>query len=145
MGPVTLPVAGTVYVNTPIVIYTVEGVSTYKPLLRPFWEAARSGAVSPVSSSLTLMETLVVPMRTGNDDLARAYEEFLLRADIRLLPIGTEVLREAARLRATTSLRTPDAIHVASAALATCRTFLTNDSRLRSVPGLSVVVLGDLE
>jgi predicted nucleic acid-binding protein len=63
----------------------------------------------------------------------------------RLILITVPLLREAARLRATIpSLRTPDAIHAATAPLVGCPLFATNDPGFRRVPGLPVVVLQDL-
>ena len=50
----------------------------------------------------------------------------------------------AARLRATTKLRTLGAIQAATAILAGCTLFVTNDFGFRAVPGLPVVILDDL-
>ena len=52
--------------------------------------------------------------------------------------------RTAARLRATHSLRTPDAIQMATALQAGASFFLTNDRRLRSIEGMTVLVVADL-
>ena len=63
---------------------------------------------------------------------------------MRLLPITQPILREAARLRATTKLRTPDALHAATALQAGCVLFVTNDVGFRGVASLPLVVLDDL-
>jgi predicted nucleic acid-binding protein len=47
----------------------------------------------------------------------------------------------AAELRATTGAATPDALQLATALATGCSSFLTNDRRLPSVPGLKVVKL----
>jgi predicted nucleic acid-binding protein len=44
---------------------------------------------------------------------------------MRLLPITRPILLEAARLRAATKLKTPDAIHAATAMDAGCALFVT--------------------
>jgi len=64
--------------------------------------------------------------------------------DASTIIITQDVLREAARLRATTKLKTPDAVHAATARIAGCVLFLTNDVGFRGVANLSVVILGDL-
>jgi predicted nucleic acid-binding protein len=50
-------------------------------------------------------------------------------------------LRAAAQLRAATGIKTPDALQLVAALAAGCKTFLTNDRRLPSIPGLRVVQL----
>ena len=111
MGALTLPASGLVYIDTMTLIYTVERYPAYWPLLEPLWLAAQAGTIEIVSSELTLMETMVKPLKSGNAALVKAFEQALLGTDMRLLPITQTILREAARLRATTKLKTPDAIH----------------------------------
>jgi predicted nucleic acid-binding protein len=50
-------------------------------------------------------------------------------------------LRAAAQLRAAIGVKTPDAIQLVAAIGAGCTTFVTNDRRLPSIPGLRVVEL----
>jgi predicted nucleic acid-binding protein len=54
------------------------------------------------------------------------------------------VIERAAALRAATSLKTPDAIHAATALIEECTLLVTNDALFRRVPGLNVTVLRDL-
>lgn len=90
------------------------------------------------------METLVGPLKSGDAALAHAYEQLFQQARTRLLPITHAVLREAARLRSTTKLKTPDALHLATAQGAGCALFITNDGGFRSVASLPVVILDNL-
>lgn len=61
------------------------------------------------------MEVLVLPLRNVDTSLIADYEQLLFSSEIQLIPISKSVLREAANLRATTNLKTPDAIHAATA------------------------------
>src|SRR5262249_9680277 len=106
--------------------------------------AAQAGTIEVVSSELSLMEVLVGPLKSGNTILVTAFEQALLGTAMRLLPITQPILREAARLRAITKLRTPDALHAATAMHAGCVLFVTNDLGFRGVAGLPVVNLDDL-
>ena len=144
MGALTLPASGLVYIDTMTLIYTVERYPAYWPLLEPLWRAARTGTFEIVSSELTLMETLVGPLKSGNTTLETAFEQALLGTEMRLLPMTQLVLREAARLRATTKLKTPDALHAATARLSGCALFVTNDADFRGIAGLPLVILSDL-
>ncbi len=94
MGALTLPASGLVYVDTMTVIYTVERLPVYSALLQPLWLAAQTRSIQVVTSELTLMESLVGPLKTGNTILARAFEQMLLGADTQLLPLAQPILRE---------------------------------------------------
>ena len=143
MGQLNIPSSAVVYVDTPIVIYSVEFNPDYWQLLQPLWAKLQANEISIVSSELTLMECLVVPLRNGNTLLIDTYEQ-LLSSQISLVPISQTILKNAAQLRATTSLRTPDAIHAATALSQGCTLFLTNDSGFRNVLNLSVVILSEV-
>jgi predicted nucleic acid-binding protein len=133
-----------VYLDANPIIYSVEKHPAFGPLLQPLWQAAQAKSIEVVSSDLVLMEALVGPLKSGDTSLEKAYEQALLGTDIRLLPITQSILREAARLRATTKLKTPDAIHAATGSDAGCAMFITNDAGFRGVVSLPLVILTDL-
>lgn len=143
MGSLTLPVSGSVYADTQILIYTVENHPDYARLLRPLWFAVQNQSLQVISSELVILETLVVPLRKNDSQLIADYE-YLFRF-IKRIPIHQQILREAARLRATVqSLRTPDAIHVATSVQEGCSLFLSNDKALNRISGLPVSILEDV-
>lgn len=144
MGSLNLPAAGPVYVDAQVLIYTVEPHIQYAPLLAPLWQALATRTAEVVSSELSLMETLVGPLQIGDPVLRNDYETFFRITGIRLEPITTSVLRRAADVRATTRLRTPDAIHAATALHLNCPLLLTNDKSFRRLTGLTVQLLDDL-
>jgi predicted nucleic acid-binding protein len=133
-----------VYLDAIPIIYAVEKHPVFGPLLQPLWQAAQAKTIEVVSSDLVLMETLVGPLKSGDTALQNAYDRALLGTDLRLLPITQPILREAARLRATTKLKTPDALHAATAMNAGCALFITNDAGFRNMAGLPLVILSDL-
>lgn len=145
MGSVAIPAGGVVYLDANAFIYAVEKNPVFWSLVKPVWTAAQSGTIRLSTSALSLLEVLVGPMKSGNLALAATYDSLLHSADVDLYPIGDAILREAARLRASfPSLRTPDAIHAATAILNSPDLVLTNDPVFRKVPGLPVTVLSDL-
>ena len=144
MGQLTIPSSATVYLDTSVIIYTVEANPIYYSLLQPLWLKFQTGEIDLVTSELTLMETLILPLRNANNALVSDYEQILLSSEIQLVPITRSVLKAAANLRATTNLKTPDAIHAATALGKGCTLFLTNDSGFRNVPSLPVVILSEV-
>lgn len=144
MGTLNIPASSLVYVDTSPVIYSVEKFPEYVPLLAPLWLRLQAGEIEIVSSELILMETLVLPLRNSNSILINAYEQLLISSEMRLIPINQLILRQAANIRATTNLKTPDAIHVATALSVSFNQFITNDKGFRNVSGLPVVILSEI-
>ncbi len=144
MGRLTLPVSGVVYVDTAPLIYTVERHADYEFLLLPLWVAVENGTLYAATSELALLETLVKPLRDGDAVLAGDYETLLTATRLRLQPITAQILKEAAQLRATSKLKTPDSIHAATALALGCVQFITNDEGFRKISSLPVTVLKDL-
>lgn len=136
---------GPVAIDTAIVIYFVERHPDYLPQVRRLFVAADRGEIQLVTSAVTLLEVLVVPLRAGDASLAARYEAILTRGrGLTLVGLGLSILRAAAQLRATYDLRTPDALQLAAALGRRCGSFLTNDRRLPSLPTLPVFQLREL-
>jgi predicted nucleic acid-binding protein len=134
---------GPTALDTAIFVYYIEEDATFLPLVASILEDVEAGWREVVTSSLTLLEVLVVPYRAGNLALADRYESYLSRSrGVRLVDIGRPELRIAAQLRALhTSIRTPDALQLAAGLSAGCNSFVTNDRDLPPVGGLKIVQL----
>lgn len=145
MGPVVLPTAGLVYLDSAPAIYGIENHPTYAPLLVALWASVRKSGATVVTSEFTILEGLVGALRRIDPALADRYRAMREDAGIRVVSVDTKVIERAAELRAQRpALRTPDAIHVATADLAGCDAFVTNYKSLRSATLPNVVVLDDL-
>ncbi|CAN5397487.1 PIN domain-containing protein [soil metagenome] len=120
-----------IYLDTCIIIYFIEKHPAYAvkiELLLKNLKATDSLCLSP----LTRMECLVMPLRTNDSALRSLYESFFNSQKMLEMPI--EVFDNAARLRADFgNLKTPDALHLATALHHNCDEFWTNDNRLNSV------------
>jgi predicted nucleic acid-binding protein len=133
---------GQVALDTAIFIYFIQEDPRFLPHVLPLFEEADAGARELVTSAVTLLEVLVVPYRTGDAGLADRYELLLTRSrGIRLVELSRDQLRAGAQLRAATRVKTPDALQLAAALGANCRTFITNDRELPEIPGLRIVQL----
>ena len=131
--------------DTAPLIYFVEEHPKYLPTIRPFFQAIDDNEFRVVTSMITLTEVLVHPLRQRNAELARQYREILMNSPgILCVPLSAEVAEEAARLRSEHNLRTPDAIHLATAHLHGAASFLTNDSTLPNIPEIQLLVLDKL-
>jgi predicted nucleic acid-binding protein len=127
-----------VYLDSCIAIYLVEEHSTYCAAI----EAALARLNGVVCySPLTELECLVLPLRHKRDDLVEKFSHFF--AINMQLTMPDSVYRDAARFRAEFGLKTPDALHLATARFHDCSELWTNDDRLAGVAeGVALNVVG---
>lgn len=137
---------GPIGVDTALFIYLIEEHPTFLAPVRALFARADAGEIEIVTSALTLLEVLVVPLRIGDQTLAGKYDALLTRSrGVRVIDLSRDQLRTAARLRAQFSaLRTPDALQLAAALGAGCQSFISNDRRMPAPDGLRVLQLSEL-
>jgi predicted nucleic acid-binding protein len=133
-----------IYVDSCIIIYTVEKIPEYSQLLQPIWQKLAQDEIEIITSELTFMECLVLPLKLNNNRLIMAYQNILSTTKIKLQPISLPILRDGANLRAKSKIKTADAIHIATALSLNCDLFLTNDLGLKNIPNLSTIVLREV-
>lgn len=144
MGSLEIPNTGPVYLDASAFIYSVERFEPYRALIEPVWQQAQAGQFTVVSSELVMSEVLVRPLRESNRLAESLFRALLGSNEVLLIAATRSLWEETARLRAATRLRTPDALHAATARFAECTLFVTNDTDFRRVEGLPVVILDDL-
>ena len=132
--------------DTAPIIYFVEANPRYDAVITEIFQRVDIGAVQGVTSVISLLEVIVMPIRSGNNVLRQQYTDLLLQsAHLDTQSVTAEAAQYAADLRARYSLRTPDALQVAVAIVAGCQAFLTNDIALKRVSELSILVMDELE
>jgi predicted nucleic acid-binding protein len=82
-----------------------------------------------LTSSLTLGEVQVLPLKIGEIDTARRYRQAILQTS-KVIPFGDEAADFYAQIREKTTVRGPDAIQLACAAAEGVEVFITNDTHL---------------
>jgi len=131
-------------IDTAPFIYFIEKDPKYLSILRPIFAEIDAGKIDALTSTITLLEVLVLPFKTKNESLAEKYREILLYAEgLTTFEIFHEVSELSSKLRAKYSIRTPDAIQIAVGIIYGADTFLTNDSDLKKVHDIRVVILED--
>ena len=132
--------------DTMPLIYYIEENRNYLEVVDPFFEAIDRGEFKVVTSIITLLEVLVHPVRNGDVILAQRYRDLLFDTEgLSTMILDRTIAEEAARLRASHHIRTPDSIQMATAISEGASFFLTNDLRLPSLPNLKTLVLEHLK
>lgn len=131
--------------DTAPVIYFIERHPAYLAIMREVFRRVAARQLRGYTSVITLTEVLTIPRRAGDIAVVQAYRELLVHGrDIVLLSIDPATADLAADLRARYRLRTADALQVAAALREGCQALLTNDSALRRVSELSVLLVDEL-
>ncbi len=144
MGELNLPIESNVYIDTPVLIYTLENHPDFYPVLESLWTRFENNRVSISTSELIITEALVSPLRSGNMVSIANYEKLIFHSGIDLIPVERSILVAATKLRVKYKLKTPDAIHAATALSIGCNRFITNDRGFRNIAGLPTIILSEL-
>jgi predicted nucleic acid-binding protein len=138
----------TLLLDSSTLLSYLDGAESVSPVARAIVDGlVRTGRNAGVVSAVSMSEVLVRPHRMGR---ARSIALGLL--DLRgvvIRPVDYLVAAEAARMRAESFLRLPDALVLATGVLSSTSWLVTNDRRLAStapslVPDLHVCLLSDL-
>lgn len=112
-------------------------------VVRPLVERAEQGRLTLAVSSVTVTELLTAPLRR-RDQVAEATIRVFLDLLCTVVVLDHALAIRAARVRADTGLRTPDAVICATALHLGTEAVVGNDARWRRVPGLPYQHIDDL-
>lgn len=134
------------YLDANLYIYLFEGAEPYRERMNRLASEIDRREITVIASELMFVELLPRPLREGRQDLVERYVDLMQRTPrIVLVPVDRPVVLHAVRLRADFGLRSMDALHLATANIHNCDTFVTNDLRLSSVKMPRVLTLQDLD
>ena len=132
---------GRVYVDSNILIYYVEGVPHLKQAAESIFDAYLAEGAVLATSEITIGECLR-GVSESDGRLADDYRDLLAGdALLHLVPVTRRIIERAAAIGAEFRLKLVDAIHVATAEMLGCRTFLTNDRGIRAPAGIAIEAL----
>jgi len=134
-----------IFLDSNLFIYQLEDLGPLGNRANFIFERLSLRNDTVLTSTLTLGEVLVKPVRTGNRALEAKYRELLREPEVKVLAFDRAAGEIFARVRQDRTIKAPDAIQLATAASAGCDLFITNDERLTTahVPGIQFIVSMD--
>ncbi len=145
MARLSSPLPPLLGVDAMVFVYHFEANPVFGEAAGRVLQATEDGRLSLVTSILSLMEVLVVPKRNAATALARRYRDFFGGfPNLTMVEIGTEVVEVASDLRARFRVRTPDALHIATAMVARAEGFISEDGRLPAGLPIPLLRLADV-
>jgi predicted nucleic acid-binding protein len=134
-----------VALDTSVFIYQLEPNQRYSVFTNEIFSWLDLKTSLAITSTITMTELLVQPLREKNEATARLYYGLLSRhPNLHWVAPDLEVANLAAHYRAQHRLRTINAIHAATAVAASATGMITNDAQFARVEALDVLVLEDL-
>ena len=99
-----------------------------------------------ITSVLTVEEYCVNPYSIKELGRVKTFEEFIDYMEIDVVPINEQIARKAAQIRAEyKGFKAMDALQLATAVIAGCDMFLTNDKQLRQFKEIKCITVDELE
>ena len=132
-----LPDDALLLVDTAPIIYTLERHPTFGPYFQPLFNAHAAGKLRFAVTTVTIAEVLTGPFKARKDDLAWQYRRVL--ESWRVIPLNVDIAESAARFRAETGLRLPDAIQLASAIAINAFALVTHDRDFSAARGFRII------
>ena len=134
-----------VYFDVNPIIYFIEQNTQFAETVTPVFEMIGEGSILAFTSELSLTEILIKPIRDNLNQVIQAHKELLLDTELfTLISPNQDTFLVAAELGGKSSMRTPDAIHMACAIESKCKYFITNDKGIKSTGGVTVVQIMEL-
>ena len=134
-----------VYFDTNIFIYAIDGHEEYSELLQAIFAYISNNKILVITSELTLAECLVKPMKDGNHEAVKQFSNHIKTNEfLKVKSVSRKILISSADARNKLGLKLPDAIHMATAIEQKCKTFITNDQKLKAPENMERIYIKDL-
>ncbi len=128
--------------DTSLFVYQLEGDSPFTEEASVILLSIEKGGYKGIFASIGVLELLVKPKKLGREDIVEQYKSALANfPHLQVINLNEAIIDRAADLRARYGLRTPDAIHLATAIVSKADVFVTNDKSLTRVKEIKVRLL----
>jgi predicted nucleic acid-binding protein len=130
-----------VYLDSNVFITAMETPGAHADHAWWIIQAVEDGKIAAVTSEITIAEVLVKPIQMGDRGFVEAYQEMIAPSpNLAVVAVRRDILVGAAQLRAQrSSIRLPDAIHIATALASSCACMVSDDQQLHSVDGVRLL------
>lgn len=144
-----IDVGKSILLDTNCFIYYFEDNLSYSSILEEVFIGIQNGKNEAFMSIMSFMEILVKPKQENNVFIEKRYKLMLTNyPNLSIVNIEYKIADIASRLRANYSIKTPDAIILATGIAMNVDYFITNDVRLKNIcskEGIQMVAIGEIK
>jgi len=134
-----------VFLDTAPIIYFLDEDVNFGNKVESILSEILENEIEMLTSTITCMEYLTYPYKTGNAEKVDAFFDFIVDCNIPLYAVDEEVAKKAARIRAEyKAFKAMDALQPATACITGCDLFLTNDKQLRQFREIKCITVEEL-
>ncbi len=134
-----------VFVDTAPFIYFFERHPVYFPYVEKLVNNVYNQDARIITSIITLIEVTTLPARMGNQSLVREYRNYLTNSShIRMLAVDSPIAQQAALIRGQYSIKTPDAIQLATAIISGANHIVTNDLQWKQLTDQNILIVPEI-
>jgi predicted nucleic acid-binding protein len=126
-----------IYLDANVIIRLLESDAASRASLR----SRLQGRGGYLTSELSRLECRCQPMRTQNAGLLALYDSLFAAPDMRICAVDRQVIDKATEIRATTKLRAPDSLHLATAIIHGTTHFCTGDLHFSSIALMPIEII----
>lgn len=135
---------GAIALDSNVLIYTVDATMPQGIVAEAIVNGIEAGRADASIASVALTEVLAGPAAAGDTEAFDRLDGDLGSIQgLTVVPMDRRIAVEAARARGH-GHGLADAIHLATAKHSEATCFVTNDRRIRGIPGVEVILLSDL-
>ncbi|MBI2415727.1 MAG: type II toxin-antitoxin system VapC family toxin [Candidatus Kerfeldbacteria bacterium] len=128
--------------DSSIFVYLLESHRRYYSTVRKLFLEVESGENQGIFANIGLIELLTGPKQLGRYDIAYEYKNYIQNfPNLIITELNEPIVNFASDLRGRYRIKTPDAVHLASAIVYGADVFITNDKALKKVREVAVKVL----
>lgn len=125
-------------------IYLLEEHPKLSVLVENIFERAENNKLVIVSSALVLIEVLTGLRKSKKQDVEKEFQYIISEFPyLEIHNMDKNLVNSVVDLRVNYNLKTPDAIHLATAIEHKADVFITNDKQLKKVKEIAILYLGD--
>ena len=130
-----------IYWDSMLFIYWLDNNPSFAERIASIYSRMGQRNDRLLTSSVTFGEVLAGVYRKGSPSKAEDVRKTMLSVVSEVIPFTLEAAAAYARIRGSSNIASPDAIHLACAASAGADLFLTNDQKLagKIVPGIQFI------
>lgn len=133
----------TVGLDSNIFSYQFHQDPTYGPITKQIFDLLSFNKLHAATSFITLAELLSI--KAPLPKIKQLESLFLRTPNLEVFEVNHDVAAGAAKIRREYGLRLPDAIQLATAIVSRQQAFISNDSRLKRVKEIKIIILDDFK